>query len=210
MRIKTKQKIINQTISLFNQQGFANVTTQNIAERVGISLGNLTYHFPKKDDLVAAIYNQLVMELRMVFATYRNFPDFSSIDSQLRAFYRFQEKYRFFYLDTLEIERAYANIAEKHQEHIAFQIQDVHNIFIFNVGKKNLRGDVEPGTYEMVAHMVWMTVAVWSYQLMIRGKSDEDNEDGMLNASWNLIKPYFTEQGKIAYQQLIKKKNSII
>lgn len=202
MRIKTKQKIINETIQLFNQQGFSNVTTDTIAKTVGISLGNLTYHFPKKDDLVVTIYRQLVAELRTVFATYRKHPDFLSIDGQLRAFYRFQSKYCFFYVDTLEIGRSYPKIGQQHQEHITMQIQDVHNIFIFNVGKKNLRNDVAPDAYERVAHSVWMMVALWTYQLLIRGKMDLDSENEMMESAWNLIFPYFTEQGKEVFRQL--------
>jgi len=43
----TKQKIVNTTIRLFNESGFANVSLPHIAKAMGISLGNLTYHFPK-------------------------------------------------------------------------------------------------------------------------------------------------------------------
>ncbi|MFK7932433.1 MAG: TetR/AcrR family transcriptional regulator [Saprospiraceae bacterium] len=202
MRVNTKQKIMDETICLFNKHGFANVTTSRIAETLGISLGNLTYHFPKKGSLVEAIYQQLVTELRVLLTNYRQHPDFLSIDGQLRGFYKFQIKYRFFYVDTLEIGRAFPKIGLQHQAHINMQIQAISATFAFNVDKGNLINDVPANTYKRVAHSIWMMTALWTYQLLIRGKMDTDSENAMLESAWNLIRPYFTEGGQRVYNEL--------
>ncbi len=44
---------------------------------------------------------------------------FEDIDRQLRAIFHCQQQYLFFYLDTLEVLRAYPCIKKKHQQHIA-------------------------------------------------------------------------------------------
>jgi len=202
MRVNTKQKIIDETIQLFNEYGFANVRIERITKALGISLGNFTYHFPKKETLLEAIYQQLVNELHVLLSSYRNHPNFLSIDGQLRAFYQFQTKYRFFYVDTLEIGRANEAIGLQHQAHIESQIQGIHNIFLFNVEHGNLTKEVSMDTYRNVAHSVWMMVALWTYQLLIRGKMDIDSENAMLEGAWGLIKPYFTKRGQEVYNEL--------
>lgn len=51
---KTKDKILAASLRLFNENGYDAVTTARISEEVGISEGNLWYHFRTKRDLVRA------------------------------------------------------------------------------------------------------------------------------------------------------------
>ena len=65
--MKTKDKIIQGSIELFNQQGERNVTTNHIAEYVGISPGNLYYHYRNKDDIIRSIYKLYEKNLDQMF-----------------------------------------------------------------------------------------------------------------------------------------------
>ena len=47
-----KEKIAESSRELFNANGYQKVTMRQIAERCGISVGNLTYHYPHKEDLL--------------------------------------------------------------------------------------------------------------------------------------------------------------
>lgn len=55
----TRRRILDTARDLFNAHGLNRVGVRDIARAVGMSPGNLAYHFPTKDDLVAA----LVLEL---------------------------------------------------------------------------------------------------------------------------------------------------
>jgi len=55
-RAKTRDRIINASLELFNAQGERNVTTNHIAAHLGISPGNLYYHFPNKQAIVAELF----------------------------------------------------------------------------------------------------------------------------------------------------------
>lgn len=55
----TRQEILAAAKELFNQRGYNSVSMQDIADVVGISKGNLTYHFKKKEDLIEAIVLQM-------------------------------------------------------------------------------------------------------------------------------------------------------
>ena len=47
-----KQIIAEASRELFNSNGYQKVTMRQIADRCGISVGNLTYHYPHKEDLL--------------------------------------------------------------------------------------------------------------------------------------------------------------
>ncbi len=60
---QTRQRILDTTLALYNDLGEANVSTTLIATEVGISAGNLHYHFRKKDQLTGALLDEFVGEI---------------------------------------------------------------------------------------------------------------------------------------------------
>jgi len=56
---KRREKILEKALQFFNEKGIDEVTTRDIANALGISLGNLTYYFPTKSDIVLALTLEL-------------------------------------------------------------------------------------------------------------------------------------------------------
>lgn len=50
--------ILEAALELFNEKGIDGVTTRDIAKKIKISLGNLTYYFPAKSDIVYALVEE--------------------------------------------------------------------------------------------------------------------------------------------------------
>ena len=50
--MKTKDKIKIKATELFNNKGFKNVTLREVAKALGISYGNVTYHFKTKKEVI--------------------------------------------------------------------------------------------------------------------------------------------------------------
>ena len=63
----TKEKILAAALKLFNEFGYSNVTIRMIASDLGISSGNLNYHFSNRIEILEALYFQmeLVIDSRM-------------------------------------------------------------------------------------------------------------------------------------------------
>ncbi len=55
---RTFERIASVTLDLFNRYGEPHVSTSLISSELGISPGNLYYHFPSKDQLVNHLYDQ--------------------------------------------------------------------------------------------------------------------------------------------------------
>ena len=59
MNYTTKGSKTRETI-LFYETGYNNMWIKTLSEKSGIALGNITYYFKKKDDIVSEIYNSMM------------------------------------------------------------------------------------------------------------------------------------------------------
>ncbi len=61
--MKTRDRILECALQLFNHKGEPNVSTMEVANEMGISPGNLYYHFHGKEPLVLGLFERFQCEL---------------------------------------------------------------------------------------------------------------------------------------------------
>jgi AcrR family transcriptional regulator len=97
---RTRERIIETALKLFNDFGEPNVTTTVIADEMEISPGNLYYHFHSKDEIVNALFAEYEKEIETLLTAPGNRPQ-GTEDIWLFLHLLFETiwKFRFFYRD---------------------------------------------------------------------------------------------------------------
>ena len=65
---RTAERILEVTLDLFNRFGEPNVSTTLISAELGISPGNLYYHYPAKDELINSLFGRYEQQLGELLA----------------------------------------------------------------------------------------------------------------------------------------------
>ncbi len=198
--LETKQKIIAAAISCFNQEGIANVRLQQIADEAFVSLGNMTYHYRNKEAIVQAVWEQWAAEQSKLLAEFRILPLFEDVDLLLRNSFASQQNYRFFYLDILEVLRAYPELVPAHQQHLNWQIQQLSLAMQFNVSRGSLQGLTEVD-FQGLSEYFWSQLDLWMYRQQVMGRPTDDF-DAFRTTLWKVLSPYFSDMGKREFEQL--------
>ena len=102
--MKTKERILQTTLLLFNDEGEPNVTTVDISHEMDISPGNLYYHYKGKEALIVALYDRFESEMVDILRA----PLEKTLDSDNAWYYLyvvFEQIYnfRFFYHNLTDI-----------------------------------------------------------------------------------------------------------
>jgi AcrR family transcriptional regulator len=197
----TKEKIIESAVKLFNKDGLVNVRLQHIADEAFVSIGNMTYHYRTKELILQVIWEQLVKKQRELLAEYRIVPLFEDIERQIRSMFQLQQDYLFFYLDTLEVMRAFPEIHKAHRQHIEWQVQQVITMFQFNVSRGAFLPAYTEGYHRQLAQQYWMTSDMWLYRQKVM-EADIRDFEAYRAALWALLIPHFSPMGQQEFKQL--------
>lgn len=141
--MKTRDKIIHASIALFNEQGERNVTTNHIAAHLGISPGNLYYHFRNKEDIIYSIYEEYARKLVLdtIPTVSADEKPLDTIISYMDAVFHAISKFRFFYTNLPVLLDKNPALREKYvevQQAIGARVEDMmlslraHNIILFD------------------------------------------------------------------------------
>lgn len=101
---RTRERILETGLRLFNEFGEPNVTTGLIADDMNISPGNLYYHFRNKDEIINAIFAGFEQEISATLAApTRRVPNVEDIWLFLHLCFELIWNYRFLYRDLNEL-----------------------------------------------------------------------------------------------------------
>ena len=99
---KTKAKIIQKALELYNERGIANVSSKTIAAELNISDGNLRYHYKNKEALITTILLEMIEKLKVIennFSISENAIDRSFFFNTFKNSYVITHNYRCIFID---------------------------------------------------------------------------------------------------------------
>ncbi len=188
---QTKTNIIQKAIDLFNEHGTGVVSLNSLAAALGISTGNLQYHYRSKEEIIRAVLEVMFNDWNAVYQE-MNTESFTmeALRRTLRINFNLVWKYRFFYRELTALLRndeilaaRYAIIQEQRiaeQEMLTKQM--TRSAGVPPMSKIELRNMVLIG---------WILSSSWLSYVESTGRSvDESAMDDGVKMLFQYYKPY--------------------
>ena len=104
--MSTKELILETALRLFNDKGTSAVSTNHIAAALGISPGNLYYHYRNKEEIIRAIFERLydVWDTTLTLSGDRP-PTLDDLQRLVRDNFTIMWDYRFVYRELVALLR---------------------------------------------------------------------------------------------------------
>jgi AcrR family transcriptional regulator len=204
-KIKTKDIILEVAVQLFNEEGVQSITSRHIAMEMGISHGNVDYHYNNKEEILLAIYKRMRNEMSITYISRQEFS--TSLEHFHRLLIRleaFQLKYRFFSLDVLEISRLFPTIKKLITKTLELRKQQMDKLFqdFIMEGYLEDEKDIE---YDRLKHTLRIMITFWLSQEEVLHHFKFQEKGEMTKHIWEILLPNLTESGCIEYNRLITK-----
>lgn len=163
---------------------------------MGISHGNLTYHFASRAAIFEALYQQIVEQMEGAILPEGTL-DLAHLNRVLHHFYELQGRYTFFFRDLVEIARHYPKMAQRHQQIMQKRVAEGRALAEYWVEAGLMYPEPTPGRYDQLAHSIWFVNTFWLCQQGVLPRAHPAQEQGYtLQWIWALIDPYLTPAGK--------------
>ena len=202
--MNTRQKILKTALKLLNEHGVNQVSAKTIAARMKISDGNLRYHFRTKEDILYALYLDLVKQLNQAFDQHQR--NLATLSSMYRALvYTFNQfaAYRFLLLDFTEIMRQYSSIRNHYQTLYRLRQQQFERVIEDLKLSGTLRNDINKQQYTNLAVHFNIVSDFWLAHAEILYPEDATNHLAhFAQVAFSLMVPYLTKEGRKEYDLL--------
>lgn len=194
-RPNTYSRIVEASLMLFNEEGERNISTNHIAAHLGISPGNLYYHFRNKDEIIVQLFKRysedLLHYLRRVVLP-KNVCD---AIRYMAGIYDVMWRYRFLFSD---VNALLARSAELLGEHNNFTHAKVSPLLVELLTQLNKEGIIRADATAMndLALNIWMITKYWfdfDGSLRGRAKLTEDSKVRGVQRTLSLLRPYLIE-----------------
>lgn len=169
--MKARERILQNALTLFNQDGTAAISTNHIAEAAGVSPGNLYYHFRNKEEIIRALFEQLfhLWDVKLVLPDDR-VPTLDDVETLVRVNFGILWNYRFAYREMVALLRQDAALQERY---IAVRERGYYG-FRQTIEVMTAAGVLPPVSYAedvtRLADLCWLISEFWLAMLEMSGQ----------------------------------------
>ena len=204
--MKTKDKIIATAINLFNLHGTKAISTNHIAKEMGISPGNLYYHFRSKNDIIRSISDNFSNELGSVFKIQLDtISDFSSnLTSLFNRFFKIQQSYQFLFLEGVHLTKQDSRLLDNYTN-LRNLIKKGYRELLSNLVKIKIMKKQSLHIIDDLLDTQWIIMWYWiNHTVLDRNIYDDFQIKKGIKLSFSIIKPQLTSIGKAAFARALK------
>ncbi|WP_417514781.1 TetR/AcrR family transcriptional regulator [Marinobacter sp.] len=194
-KIKTRDRILSTSLSLFNNLGEPNVTTLLISDELDISPGNLYYHFRSKGDIVEELFTAFEVEMLDLLAVPEDVD--ISLDQQsffLHLLFEAVARYRFLYQDLVNVLSRYERLQVRFRRILKKKTAAFRNI-CESLRRQNMM-QIEQEELDSLCEQLTLTACYWSAFDTLSHLDDRDAVDpgrGVYQMM-HLMLPYFAPE----------------
>lgn len=195
----TRDRILEASLRLFNDQGERNVTTNHIAADLGISPGNLYYHFKNKQAIIFELFTHY--EARVMGVLQLPEARVVSISDKLRYLmetFKGLWEYRFMHRDMESLLSADPSFHRRYRDFFRHCLAQIYRILLALNEAGVLRLSSEEA--EDLALSIWIVVTSWFSFLhcnLLTSDNEDISQEMLLSGIYqvfSLEKPYLTDE----------------
>jgi AcrR family transcriptional regulator len=191
-----KQKICEHAQHLFDIKGYDQVSLREIAEAAGTTIGNLTYHFPQKENLIAAMQQDLHAGFANDFYISENGEEIlMNLVESFREAQINEEGNQFYFRNLVELSKDSKAIAEENEQFREQLYCYYSNCLAQLVDKGLMRSDILESQYRNLSYVMVVMSSVW-IQNTLPFYDKNISSPPISVALTDLIFPYLTERGR--------------
>ena len=116
---QTAERIVASALGLFNRFGEPNVAATMVAADLGISPGNLYYHYPGKEDIVNHLFGQYLNDLQALLPASQDVKDLEDAWFFMHSLFELVWRYRFLYRDLNDLLSKYRQLEQQVKQVLA-------------------------------------------------------------------------------------------
>ena len=116
---QTAERILASALGLFNRFGEPNVAATMVAADLGISPGNLYYHYPGKEDIVNHLFGQYLNDLQALLPASQDVKDLEDAWFFMHSLFELVWRYRFLYRDLNDLLSKYRQLEQQVKQVLA-------------------------------------------------------------------------------------------
>ncbi|PAV24668.1 TetR family transcriptional regulator [Tamilnaduibacter salinus] len=203
MKVKTRDRILETSLRLFNDIGEPNVTTLLISEEMSISPGNLYYHFKSKGDIVTELFGHYQGEMDDLL----DVPEDAVISLEQVALFThltFEAiaRYRFLYQDLVNVLSRHTALQKRFTGIMDQKIRAFRTIIDSLRAQGVMTTDDQ--TRDALCQQMGLTLCYWvSYEMLshLNTRNRIDLGQGVFQVL-TLLTPYLTEDGQLQVRLL--------
>lgn len=173
--MKTRERILDAAISLFNEAGTAAVSTNHIADHLGISPGNLYYHFRNKEEIIHAILERLFAVWDTVYTLPTDrMPDLDDLQHLIHINFQVLWDYRFIYRELIVLLRRDPVLQQRYVAVRQRGFADFQQLFAIFVAAGVLRPPSDPAEVTRLAELCWLISEFWLPTVEVSGQTVDE------------------------------------